>query len=549
MEKERINDEEHTYASLVAPSAYTFNDLPQSEFYHFLLKCTDGLFKGKFFYINTSAEGEVIGGGDYNNLTLHIEKANLADKHCSIKFTQQFKYVLNDLGSTDGTWVKIFDLNLSTESRDRVYRVSDYEFVICDMNPDEVPRKKSLSKTEDSKSGGKHRNLENVKPLKMVIRKRSDKSNQKVIELTGEKLVFGSSSRADIHLKGDKIADFHFDIKYVNDSFLLRNLNHNISESYGVYKQLFQDENYIIRPGHGIRVGDLEFHVERFNTGIVSDKGGRPYLEDCYAWIHDLYLNDDFCSTYYAIFDGHGGEECAEFLRDNFHYYLRKELLTEMENMTTDNVSDAVNKSFKNAWKITDNKFKEVLKDRANKCGATAVIVLIIADRLFWANIGDARGVLCREGKAINLSKDHKVNREDEQARIKNDGGYIVFGRVLGRLAITRAFGDFECKDLEVQNKDTGETEIKSFIICEPEVREIKIDPREDEFIVLASDGLFDRYSSQEVVESVSEKLSKYQAYEKNPQKVAHELLEETFEKGIGSDNVTILIATLGILF
>lgn len=156
---------------------------------------------------------------------------------------------------------------------------------------------------------------------------------------------------------------------------------------------------------------------------------------------------------------------------------------------------------------------------------------------------------MCREGKAINLSKDHKVNREDEQARIKNDGGYIVFGRVLGRLAITRAFGDFECKDLEVQNKDTGETEIKSFIICEPEVREIKIDPREDEFIVLASDGLFDRYTSQEVVESVSEKLSKYQAYEKNPQKVAHELIEETFEKGIGSDNVTILIATLGILF
>lgn len=137
------------------------------------------------------------------------------------------------------------------------------------------------------------------------------------------------------------------------------------------------------------------------------------------------------------------------------------------------------------------------------------------------------------------------MNREDEQNRIKNDGGYIVFGRVLGRLAITRAFGDFECKDLEVTNKDTGEKEIKSFIISEPEVREIKIDPRDDEFILLASDGLYDRYSSQEVVDSVSEKLSKYQAYEKNTQKVASELLKETFSKGIGSDNVTILIATL----
>lgn len=212
--------------------------------------------------------------------------------------------------------------------------------------------------------------------------------------------------------------------------------------------------------------------------------------------------------------------------------------------MNTDNVSDAVNLAFNNACRITDNKFKDALKDRANKCGATAVIVLIIADRLFCANIGDARAVISREGKAINLSKDHKVSREDEQSRIKNDGGYIVFGRVLGRLAITRAFGDFECKDLEVQNKDTEEKEIKSFIISQPEIREIKIDPRDDEFVVLASDGLFDRYTSQEVVDSVSQKLSKFQAYEKNPQKVANELIEETFGKGVGSDNVTILIAT-----
>lgn len=115
--------------------------MPQFEFYHFLLKCTDGLFKGKFFYINTSAEGEIIGSGDYNNLTLHIEKANLSDKHCSIKFTQQFKYVLNDMNSEDGTWVKIFDLNLTTESRDRVYRVSDYEFVFLDLPPEEVTGK------------------------------------------------------------------------------------------------------------------------------------------------------------------------------------------------------------------------------------------------------------------------------------------------------------------------------------------------------------------------------------------------------------------------
>ena len=343
----------------------------------------------------------------------------MSDKHWSIKFTSQFKYVLNDLNSADGTWVKIFDLNLSTENRERVYRVSDYEFVFQDLKDDEMSTK-SPAFNEDSKSSDKSRSVSDVRPLKMVIRNRNTKYVGKSIKLTGEKsLIFGSSTRADYHLEGDKIAEFHFEIRNVNGSFLLRNLNHNISESYGVYKCLFPSENFIIRPGQGIRIGDLEFHVERFNTGIVSDKGGRPYLEDCYAWIHDLYINDDFCATYYAIFDGHGGEEWAEFLRENYHYYLRKALLTEIEAQTTDNISDAVNKAIRNAWAITDLKFKDVLKDRANKCGATAVIVLILADRLFWANIGDARGVLSRDGKAINLSKDHKVIREDEQARIK----------------------------------------------------------------------------------------------------------------------------------
>ena len=44
--------------------------------------------------------------------------------------------------------------------------------------------------------------------------------------------------------------------------------------------KLMKEENHIIRPGQGIRIGDLEFHVERFNTGIVTERGGRPYLED-----------------------------------------------------------------------------------------------------------------------------------------------------------------------------------------------------------------------------------------------------------------------------
>lgn len=77
--------------------------------------------------------------------------------------------------------------------------------------------------------------------------------------------------------------------------------------------------------------------------------------------------------------------------------------------------------------------------------------------------------MLCRNGKALDLSLDHKASRHDEQERIKKQGGYIVFGRVLGRLAVTRAFGDFDCKNIEVQIDD-HEKEIKNFVLISPEV-------------------------------------------------------------------------------
>ena len=71
---------------------------------------------------------------------------------------------------------------------------------------------------------------------------------------------------------------------------------------------------------------------------------------------------------------------------------------------------------------------------------------------------------------------------------------------MLGRLAVTRAFGDFECKQIAVKNDDTEQKELRNFVLCEPEIRVLTIDPARDEFIVLASDGLFDRFSSEETI-------------------------------------------------
>jgi len=119
-----------------------------------------------------------------------------------------------------------------------------------------------------------------------------------------------------------------------------------------------------------------------------------------------------------------------------------------------------------------------------------------------------------------------------------------VFGRVLGRLAVTRAFGDFDCKNIEVQMEE-NEKEIKNFVLVEPEIRVVTIDQLKDDFLLLASDGLFDRFTSQECVNIIREKLIQMPVMEQDPQKVARELVTEAVYKRIMTDNITVILIQL----
>lgn len=94
---------------------------------------------------------------------------------------------------------------------------------------------------------------------------------------------------------------------------------------------------------------------------------------------------------------------------------------------------------------------------------------------LYTANVGDARIVLCRAGKALRLSYDHKGSDENEGRRVASQGGLILNNRVNGVLAVTRALGDAYMKDLVTGHPYTTETVIQ---------------PDMDEFIILACDGV-----------------------------------------------------------
>lgn len=137
-----------------------------------------------------------------------------------------------------------------------------------------------------------------------------------------------------------------------------------------------------------------------------------------------------------------------------------------------------------------DNEENEALPFEYGKpgfsSGTTAIVALIRDNVLYVANIGDSRCVISREGTAIDMSEDHKPEDELEMQRIKLAGGSITSdGRINGGLNLSRAFGDhFYKENAELPQKG-------QMIIAEPDIRTIDLDPKKDEFVFLACDGIW----------------------------------------------------------
>ncbi|KAJ7783183.1 phosphatase 2C-like domain-containing protein [Mycena metata] len=150
--------------------------------------------------------------------------------------------------------------------------------------------------------------------------------------------------------------------------------------------------------------------------------------------------------------------------------------------------------------------------------GATITIPPSAARRvLYSANAGDARGVLCRAGKAVRLTYDHKGSDKQEAKRITDAGGFVMSGRVNGVLAVTRSLGDSSMKEFVVGAPYTTETEL-----CD-----------EDEFLILACDGLWDVTSDQTAVDLIREV---------EDAQVASQMLLKDAMANHTSDNVTVLV-------
>ncbi|KAK1284245.1 putative protein phosphatase 2C 2 [Acorus calamus] len=220
----------------------------------------------------------------------------------------------------------------------------------------------------------------------------------------------------------------------------------------------------------------VEVETERF--AVCCKKGRRrEAVEDRHSVVVDV--DGDPKQAFFGVFDGHRGALAAEFAAQN----LSKNIKCELMNDGGDNVEEAI----KNGYLTTDAEF---LKE-GTLGGTCCVTALILNEHLIVSNVGDCRAVVSRGGMAEALTSDHRPSRDDEKERIESLGGYVDFchgtWRIQGSLGVSRAIGD---------------SHLKQWVIAEPETTILRIKP-ETEFLILASDGLWEKVSNQEVVDVV----------------------------------------------
>ena len=202
-------------------------------------------------------------------------------------------------------------------------------------------------------------------------------------------------------------------------------------------------------------------------------------MED--AHITDISQGNNNSLHIFGVFDGHGGKEVSQFVKNHF----TKEFLTN-SNIET-NMEMALKETFlkmDELLKTTEgkNELKELAKkskleddeqDRksgvktnskmemfskllrqkdedeiAQGTGCTACVCVIDEKnkKIYFANAGDSRVVLCKNGTAFPMSIDHKPELESEKNRIYKADGWISEGRVRRNLNLCRGFGDLEYK-------------------------------------------------------------------------------------------------------
>ncbi|CEP12123.1 hypothetical protein [Parasitella parasitica] len=279
--------------------------------------------------------------------------------------------------------------------------------------------------------------------------------------------------------------------------------------------------------------------------GLSSMQGWRLSMEDAHCAELDV---DGTAASFFGVYDGHGGSTIAQYTGQTLHHRViesshfrekeYKQALVDAYMKLDDELLNGKPRTFKIRF-VSDTPLDQNFA--YDPSGCTAVTALVTPDQksIFVANAGDSRSVISTAGKSKALSHDHKPIDPKESERICNAGGFVEFNRVNGSLALSRAIGDFEYK----QASDLPAEE--QAVTCNPDIIEHTIND-EDEFFVLACDGIWDCMTNQQVVNYVIEHLAeKTKLQDICEQMMDHCLAPEGSGGGVGCDNMSVMIIAI----
>ncbi|XP_037960008.1 protein phosphatase 1F [Teleopsis dalmanni] len=258
-------------------------------------------------------------------------------------------------------------------------------------------------------------------------------------------------------------------------------------------------------------------------SAIIKNKPRK--MEDrhvCLERFSEMYqLKQSY--SFYGVFDGHSGTLAASYAVNQLPYLLAKQL-----KVTQTNEID-IREAFESSFLQTDRMFAR----KRISSGTTAVCALLThtnPNHLYIAWVGDSKALLVGIKASLQLVKPHKPDLMDERKRIEcnETGGAVMFvqgqWRVNGILNVSRSIGDFSV----------------SAVIAEPDIVDVEITAEHD-FLVLATDGLWDHVAEQQVIDAI------YTALAIAEQKVEDipKILIDLAKKGDSQDNITVVIVFL----
>eukprot|EP01018_Ginkgo_biloba_P025617 Gb_39855 [translate_table: standard] len=269
-------------------------------------------------------------------------------------------------------------------------------------------------------------------------------------------------------------------------------------------------------------LNDQSIYLPTLSWGSFATCGRRETMEDAHFLLPSL-CNLKHVSAF-GVFDGHRGAAAAQFAAHAIPRYLQSVSSVHSPSDTLVNAFVQTDILFQNELEVCRCSTKVGGKDWHPGCTATAA--LLVQNRLFVANAGDCRTIICRKGHAVALSKDHVASCMEERNRVIKAGGQVKWQIDTWRvgsaaLQVTRSIGDYD---------------LKPAVTAEPEIREIVLSA-DDEYLVMASDGLWDTLSNDEVVSLIKDTV-------KEPNMCSKRLATEAVGRG-SKDNITVIVVFL----